>query len=233
MFIGHYSISFVTKRMENQIPLWLLFLAVQFLDIIWSILVFFNIEKASITHSIPGMPLNLYYMPFTHSLVGAIFWSVFAFLGTRFIPILKDTNTKKALLIAFAVFSHWLLDLVVHKNDLPLWADKYKVGFGLYGNALLSFLLEVLLLGVALIIYLRSSDGIGFRRINGLIIFTVFMVLLDVNSVWGISPPNSKVAAGFLFICYFLFAFVISRIEHNRKNINKITKQLEDVGKLA
>jgi len=233
MFIGHYSISLVTKRMENQLPLWLLFLSVQFLDIIWSILVFLNIEKASVSHDIPGMPLSLYYMPFSHSLDGAIFWSVFAFLCARFLPILKDTNSRKALLIAFAVFSHWLLDLVAHKNDLPLWADNYKVGFGLYGSALLSFLLEVLLLGVALIIFHRPSGGIDIRGKKFLIIFTIFMVLLDANTVWGISPPNSKVAAGFLFICYLLFAFIISRIERNRKNTNKLTKQLEEVGNLA
>ena len=85
MFIGHYGPSFAGKVAKPAIPLWILFLAVQLVDIAWSILVLLGIEKLRI---VPGFtatnPLDLYYMPFTHSLPGAALWSVGAALVYRF-----------------------------------------------------------------------------------------------------------------------------------------------------
>jgi hypothetical protein len=76
MFVGHYGVSFAAKRAEPTIPLWVLFLAVQLLDILWAPFVLVGIEKARI---VPGFtasnPFDLYYMPYTHSLVGALLWS--------------------------------------------------------------------------------------------------------------------------------------------------------------
>lgn len=71
MFVGHYSVSFAAKKAEKRIPLWLLFLAVQWVDVMWSIFVLLGIEKVRI---VPGITasnaLDLYYMPYTHSLLG-------------------------------------------------------------------------------------------------------------------------------------------------------------------
>ena len=82
MFIGHYGPSFACKAAKPAIPLWVLFLAVQFVDIVWSILVLLGIEKVRI---VPGFtatnPLDLYYMPYTHSLPGAALWSAGAAVG--------------------------------------------------------------------------------------------------------------------------------------------------------
>jgi len=79
MFVGHYGVSFATKRVDDSIPLWILFLAVQWLDVIWAPLVLIGIEKVRI---VPGFtatnPLDLYYMPYTHSLIAASLWSVAA-----------------------------------------------------------------------------------------------------------------------------------------------------------
>ena len=74
MFVGHYGMSFVAKRSDGAIPLWVLFLAVQLLDVVWAPLVLLGVEKVRI---VPGYtatnPLDLYYMPYTHSLVAALF----------------------------------------------------------------------------------------------------------------------------------------------------------------
>ena len=81
MFVGHYGPAFAAKSVKKSVPLWLLFLAVQLLDVFWSIFVLLGIEKVRI---VPGItvtnPLDLYYMPYTHSLVAAILWSVGACL---------------------------------------------------------------------------------------------------------------------------------------------------------
>src|SRR5713101_7304105 len=73
MFVGHYGVSFAAKKAEPSIPLWVLFLAVQLLDVLWAPFVLMGIENVRI---VPGFtasnPLDLYYMPYTHSHVGAI-----------------------------------------------------------------------------------------------------------------------------------------------------------------
>src|SRR5262244_3621667 len=80
MFVGHYGPSFAGKALDNRIPLWLLFLAVQFVDVLWGIFVLLGIEKVRIVPGITASsPLDLYYMPYTHSLVGALGWSLFAY----------------------------------------------------------------------------------------------------------------------------------------------------------
>src|SRR5262245_10516174 len=155
MFIGHYGVSFAVKARDKSIPLWVLFLAVQFLDVLWGVFVLAGIERLRIT---PGFtrtnPLDLYYMPYTHSLIGALGWSALGFgiymLMGKVLSQGQDglvsngrittrTVTFGALLVGFAVFSHWLLDLIVHRPDLPLYDDSYKVGLGLWDYAAVAF----------------------------------------------------------------------------------------------
>lgn len=92
MFTGHYSVSFAAKSAEKHIPLWLLFIAVQFIDVLWSIFVLLGIEKVRI---VPGITasnaLDLYYMPYTHSLLGVLCWSVLAY-AVKIVPSLRGAN---------------------------------------------------------------------------------------------------------------------------------------------
>ena len=103
MFTGHYSFSFAGKSAERRIPLWLLFLAVQWIDVMWSIFVLLGIEKVRI---VPGITasnaLDLYYMPYTHSLAGVLCWSALAYAVCQIVPSLRGVRTglaKPALLI--------------------------------------------------------------------------------------------------------------------------------------
>jgi hypothetical protein len=104
MFVGHYGVAFAVKTERNKIPLWVLFVAVQLLDFLWAPFVLLGIEKVRF---VPGITatnaLDLYYMPYTHSLIGALFWSAVAFaiykIGWRNIA-----SNSAALLVGFAVF---------------------------------------------------------------------------------------------------------------------------------
>lgn len=153
MFVGHYSASFVGKAADKRIPLWLLFIAVQFVDVMWAIFVLLGIEKVRI---VPGFtasnPLDLYYMPYTHSLVGAIGWAVLAALICQLFPGLRGGRT--GLIVALAVFSHWILDLIVHRPDLALYDNTFKMGFGLWNYRALAFAIEIAVLVAGAAVYL-------------------------------------------------------------------------------
>src|SRR5205809_4322232 len=146
MFVGHYSVAFAVKTERNKIPLWVLFVAVQLLDFLWAPFVLLGIEKVRF---VPGITatnaLDLYYMPYTHSLLGALFWSAVAFaiykIGWRNIA-----SNSAALLVGFAVFSHWLLDLIVYLPDLPIYDDTLIVGVGLWYYIAIDVGLELVVL---------------------------------------------------------------------------------------
>src|SRR3989454_2318569 len=159
MFVGHYGVSFAAKRRDPSIPLWALFVAVQLLDVSWSLFVFFGVEKVRIVPGITASnPLDLYYMPYTHSLVAALLWSLGAYVAYRSIRGF-GASRRAALLVAAAVFSHWVLDLIVHRPDLPLYDNTLKMGLGLWNYRAAAFLLEVAILFGGMLLYLRSTTA--------------------------------------------------------------------------
>ncbi len=185
MFVGHYSASFLGKSADKRIPLWLLFLAVQFLDVLWSIFILLGVEKVRI---VPGFTasnsLDLYYMPYTHSLLGALCWSAFAYIACQFVHALR--GQRIGLIVAAAVFSHWILDLIVHTPDLPLYDNVGKMGFGLWNHRGAAFALEmaVLLSGAALLYrnMPRKARFVGF---------VIFLVAVQVFNTFLFPLPKS------------------------------------------
>lgn len=204
MFVGHYSASFVAKRADRSIPLWTLFIAVQFIDVLWSLFVFLGIEKVRI---VPGFtrasPLDLYYMPYTHSLVGAIVWSLL-FAGTYRV-LARSASARSTLIVGLAVFSHWVLDLLVHVHDLPLWDNTAKVGFGLWNAPAIELPLEGLLLLGAILWCYRDH----LSRAIGTFVFGVIMVALQIYFFFAPPPPSDKAIAVTAFGSYIVLALVI------------------------
>lgn len=208
MFVGHYSASFAGKATEKRIPLWLLFVAVQFVDVLWAIFILLGIEKARI---VPGFtasnPLDLYYMPYTHSLVGALGWSVLAFLICRLVPELRGGRT--GTIVALAVFSHWILDLIVHRPDLALYDNTYKIGFGLWNYPWPEFILEIALLIGGAVLYLKSS-----LRKGRMIGFVIVLIIVQWAGTFVLPPPASARAEAITaLIFYSLLAAVAWWVE--------------------
>jgi hypothetical protein len=111
MFVGHYGVAFAVKTERNKIPLWVLFVAVQFLDYIWAIFILLGIEKLRVVRGFTaGSMLDAYYMPFSHSLIAAFIWSGIAFAVYK-AARRPRASYSAASLVALAVFSHWILDL--------------------------------------------------------------------------------------------------------------------------
>src|SRR5215204_6744175 len=117
MFVGHYSASLAAKVVEPRAPLWSYFIASQLLDIAWGAFVILGIEKVRVDRGLPGSVFDLYYMPWTHSLLAAIVWSI---AGALMFKKLLQLPSRAAVFIGLVVFSHWVLDVVVHRPDLLL-----------------------------------------------------------------------------------------------------------------
>ncbi len=139
MFIGHYGLGYVVKKKAPEIPLWLIFTSVQLLDLIAFTLVLFGIEKASYNPSDNPFFRNHLELPYSHSLIGAIIISFMVF----FIFRLNDKK-KWAWISGLCVLSHWLIDLIVHTNDLPILFGHYNVGFGLWNYPYVTYAVEIL-----------------------------------------------------------------------------------------
>ena len=130
MFIGHYGPAFGAKAALRQIPLFVLFFAVQWLDVVWSVLVMTGVEKVRI---VPGLmaasALDLYDIPYSHGILGAFLLS--ALLGGIVALFMRRNKVATFWLVALCAFSHWILDLLVHRPDLWIYGD-VKIGFGLW-----------------------------------------------------------------------------------------------------
>ncbi len=208
MFVGHYGVSFAAKKAEPSIPLWVLFIAVQLLDVLWAPFVLLGIEKVRIVPGITASnPLDLYYMPYTHSLVGAIGWSVVAFLAYRL--AVRPTATRAAAIVGVAVFSHWVLDFLVHRPDLPLYDNSAKVGLGLWNLPAVALGLEVVLLFGGMWLYFR----LGTARRTAMLVFGLIMLGIQAYVFFGPPPVSDQAAAATALVSYAVFAAVIRALE--------------------
>src|SRR5215472_18837599 len=208
MFAGHYGVCFLVKKVEPTLPLWTLFLAVQFLDVLWAIFVLLGIEHYRIVPGITAsLPLDLYDIPYTHSLVAVVIWSAVVFALCRWvIPGSVFRNNCAAFLLALAVFSHWVLDLVVHRPDLPLYDNALKVGFGLWNYPLPALVLESAFLFLGTWFYLRSTTATSFAGRYGMICFGLAILAVHCLLLWGPLPPSTTAGAVRLGALYLILA---------------------------
>ena len=139
MLIGHYSAALAAKAIKPELPLWQLFVAAQLVDMVWAVLVFANVELMHIDPSLKSNPLDLYYMPFTHSLLATVIWTAASLLC---LWLAFNQRYTHALLLAAVVGSHWFLDFLVHRPDLLIYGD-IKVGLALWNFPWLAMTLEL------------------------------------------------------------------------------------------
>ena len=201
MFVGHYSVAFAAKSERNEIPLWVLFVAVQLLDFLWAPFVLLGIEKVRIVPGITATsPLDLYYMPYTHSLVGALVWSMLAALVYKLVRGARASSSA-ALIVALA--------LIVHRPDLAIYDDTLKVGFGLWNYRGVEFPVEIALLVIGIVVYLKRNIIKSAGRKIGIVVFGVFLILVQTQTTFGGRPLSSdRVVAITALTFYTLFAGV-------------------------
>ena len=182
LFVAHYAPAFALKAVRKSPGLAAGFIAVQLVDIGFFSLTYFDVEKWRPNPALPGMrKIDLYYMPYTHSLVGALVWA----LAAGAIAWGLSPAGRKAIagaVIAGLVFSHWLLDLVVHRPDLALIDDHDKVGLGLWNFPEIAMPLEVGLLLIGFAVYLSVTTARGtIGRVAPWVVLLVLFVLQYID----------------------------------------------------
>jgi hypothetical protein len=216
MVMGHYAPAFAIKGVEKTIPLWLLFLSVQLLDIVWAFLTLVGIEKVRI---VPGITeanaLDLYYFPFSHGLPAALVWSGIAFAVCMIFPTFRRAP-RAALLVGAGVLAHWFLDLLVHRPDLPLFGDTLKVGLGLWNYLIPSLIVEAGITLAGVLLYMKSTTGKSWGGRYGMLIFFVVMLLFQINASFGPPPPSPRQLAIAMLVFYFGATAIVFWLERKR-----------------
>ncbi len=187
MFIGHFALGFAAKRVVPRVSLAMLFLAAQFADILWPVFLFTGFEQVAIE---PGntavTPLNFISYPYSHSLLTMIAWGLILAFAYE-----KVTHTRGAFLVLAAlVVSHWLLDFVTHRADMPLYPGSARVGLGMWKSVPLTAAVESVLYAAGVWIYARTTrpkDAIGQWGFWALVLF---LALVYVGNLMGPPPPS-------------------------------------------
>jgi membrane-bound metal-dependent hydrolase YbcI (DUF457 family) len=201
MFVGHYAVSYAAKAVEPRAPMWTLVAAAQLVDIGWSVLIATGVERGHIDTSLEGSSLVLTDMPWTHSLPAALAWSAGAGLLSRFALRLP---ARAAWLIAAVVFSHWLLDLLVHRPDLALWPGGPKLGLALWDYAVPEQAIEIGLLAIAGMFWTAARIRRGDPAWPAAL-FTAFLVAAQIGvmffpAVDGPIPVGTGIGALVLYL---------------------------------
>lgn len=192
MFIGHHAIGFASKKWAPRSSLLWLMAAPMLLDLLWPILLLAGIEHVRIRPGITRFtPLDFYDYPWSHSLVTSLGIAILVggiyFAATRY--------GRGALVIGVGVVSHWILDFLTHRPDLPLWPDGPKAGLGLWNHPAAAIVIESALFAAGILLYRDTT--VARDRIGSVVMwaFIVTLALIYIVNAGGAPPPNVRILA--------------------------------------
>ena len=192
MFIGHFGVGLGAKQFAPRVSLGTLLLSAQLVDLLWPVFLLVGLERVRID---PGntavTPLDLVLYPYTHSLLACLGWGLLA--GLFYFAARRDR--RGASVVGLAVVSHWVLDWISHRPDLPLLPGGPKVGLGLWNSVAATVLLEGAIFGLGLALYSRSTrarDRVGGWSLWALV---VFLAAGYIGNLLGPPPPSEKALA--------------------------------------
>ncbi len=202
MFVGHFAAGLACKAVEPRAGLGTYFAAAQGLDLLWPMLVLTGVEQVRID---PGntafTPLDFVSYPWSHSLVMALLWAVL--FGA--LHYWRARQARVALWLGLAVFSHWILDWVSHRPDLPLIpGGETRVGLGLWHAVPATLAVESMLLVGALVLYLRRTQPASRSGTWGLAALVVVLAGIELGSLAAVPPSVMAVAVSGLGLWLFV-----------------------------
>jgi membrane-bound metal-dependent hydrolase YbcI (DUF457 family) len=192
VFVGHFAASFASKRLAPAVSLGTLFLAGQLADLLWPNFVLLGLESFAIEPGATAVtPLNFISYPYSHSLLALVAWGVLA--GLLYRAIRRDFSA--AFVIALVVVSHWVLDVISHRADMPVAFGDTKVGLGLWYSVPATLAVEGALFAAGVLVYAtttRARDRVGSI---GLWALVGFLLVIYAGNVFGPPPPSVAAVA--------------------------------------
>jgi hypothetical protein len=212
MFLGHFALGMAAKKINPKPSLGTYFLAVQFLDLLWPTLLLLDVETLEISGNEPGLTLNLNFIsyPISHSLAMVLVWGLL--FGVAYWLLKKDT--KAAIVLGLCVISHWMLDLIVHIPDLPLYpGNSPLLGLGLWKSVTGSMILELIFFATGVFIYLTATKASKKAGSIGFWALALSLVVIYIASSVGAPPAsvNAVAWAGQLLWLFVLWAYWVDK----------------------
>lgn len=211
MFLGHYAVALAAKKVAPKTSLGTLFLAGQLVDLLWPLFLLLGIETVRIE---PGntivTPLDFNDYPITHSLLMAVVWSLVFALG--YYSLRK--YPRGTLVTGICVFSHWVLDFVAHRPDLPLApGSETMFGLSLWNSLAGTIAVEFGLFAIGVLVYLRATNTMGKVGTYGFWGLIVLLIAIYVANLLGPPPPSAEMiaVAGNSSWLFVLWAYWVDR----------------------
>jgi hypothetical protein len=215
MFIGHNAFAFVSKRVAPRGSLGVYTAAVMLPDLIWPIFLLLGIEHVRIQ---PGAtrftPLDFYDYLGTHSLLMTVAWGLF-FSG---IYMAITHYFRGAIWVLLGVVSHWVLDFIVHRPDLPLYPNGPKVGLGLWNSPPATIVIESAMFAIAVLLYRSGTQPVDRIGSIGMWSFIIALALIYIANASGNPPPSAR-AVAYLGLAGWLLPFWAGWFDRHRQPI--------------
>jgi membrane-bound metal-dependent hydrolase YbcI (DUF457 family) len=187
VFIGHFALGFAAKRLAPRVSLAVLFGAAQLADMIWPVFLALGLEQARIDPGNTAMtPLDFVSYPYSHSLLFLAIWGVLL----AWIYRLVAGKGRVSAVLAALVVSHWVLDFVTHRPDMPLYPGGTKMGLSLWNSIPATVAIETAMFAVGIWIYARTTrarDAAGRWGLAGMV---TLLGLAYVGAANGAPPPS-------------------------------------------
>jgi hypothetical protein len=194
MFLGHFGLGLAAKPAAPEVSLGALFAAAQFADLLWPTLVLAGVEQVRVQPGITVVtPLDFVSYPYSHSLLMLCGWGVaFGAIYTA----LHRARPRAAITIALLVVSHWVLDVVVHRPDMPItpWGAE-RLGLGLWNSVPGTLAAEFALFGAGVALYVRSTRARTRAGAFGFWLLVGFLAIVYLASAFGPPPPSATAVA--------------------------------------
>jgi hypothetical protein len=192
MFLGHFGVAFAAKKAAPSASLGILVIGAQFADLLWPIFLLLGWEQVRIEPGITRVtPFNFVSYPYSHSLLGQVLLGI----ALSAICFMLCKNARNAIVAGACVPTHWVLDWIAHRPDLPLYPGSAKYGLGMWNSLPLTIAVELILFATGIALYFRGTrakDSMGHWAPWTLIIF---LVVAYFGSVFGPPPPSIPVLA--------------------------------------
>jgi hypothetical protein len=190
VFLGHIAVGLAGKRAAPSVSLGTWLASVQLADLLWPIFLLAGLEHVRIVPGITAFtPLDFYDYPITHSLVGAAAWAAI-FAGAWFAV---RRERRAALLLQAGVLSHWVLDVIAHRADMPVLPHGPYLGFGLWNSIPATLIVELTMFAIGIGVYVRSG-GAGRHRVS-FWLFMAFLLVVYFAAAFGPPPPDARTLA--------------------------------------